>query len=85
MLEDFVELIFEIIFEGVFDAATSKKAPAWLRVLLIIIIAAVCGGLFLLFFIIGMKTQDNEQIFMAFLILFIEIAALIYFYKKVKK
>ena len=85
MLEDFVELIFEIIFEGVFDASSSKKAPKWLRSLLITIIVAVSGGLFLLFLHIGMQKQDDTLVVTAFLMVFLEIAGFIHAGRKYKK
>ena len=85
MLEDFVELIFEIIFEGVFDAASSEKAPKWLRGLLITIIAIVSGGIFLLFLHIGLKEQDDTLVVLAFLIIFLEIAGFIHAGRKYEK
>lgn len=85
MLEDFLELIYKIIFEGVYNGEKSEKTPVWLRVLMAAIIVTACIALFLIFLISGIIAQDGRLTAMAFMLLFLEAAAFLYTYNKFKK
>lgn len=44
-MEIFLQLLAELLFEGVFEASTHKRVPLWLRWILIILVS---GATFLL-------------------------------------
>lgn len=48
-MEFLFELIFEIIFEGIFEAAKDKKIPLAGRIVAILILLLIYGGLAALF------------------------------------
>ena len=65
MLEDLFEVICEMIFEGIFDKATSKTTSVWLRIIFITVVVGFC----LFMFVVGMKEQDDGLIVLSLLLI----------------
>lgn len=62
-IETLVEFVAEFIMEGSFQAATAKKVPLIIRIVAVIILAAVYIGLnFVLVFVGIQSIKDNTAI-----------------------
>jgi len=58
MLDDFIELILELILDGAIEAAGSKKVPMPMRIILAAIILAFVFGVCGLLICIGVDTGN---------------------------
>lgn len=89
MLDALFEIIFDVILEGSFEAATNKKVPLVIRILCVILWLAVFGGFISLFVYLGVKAFLETHI--VFGIVFTLIGILFVFllkyvlYDKIKK
>lgn len=63
MVELFIELIADILFEASYETALSKKAPRWLHIMLLIFILLFFVGILCIFLILGIGLiKKNESI-----------------------
>ena len=58
MLDDFIELILELILDGAIEAAGSKKVPILVRIILAAMILALVFGICELLIYIGVDTGN---------------------------
>ncbi len=58
MLDDFIELILELILDGAIEAAGSKKMPMPVRIILAVVILALIFGVCGLLIYIGIDTGN---------------------------
>lgn len=80
-MEFLLEILFEVIFEGIVELGTNRKVPSWIRypclLSVITFLVVVIGGLF---FVGILAFQEN-----IFWGLFIEIIAIIMFVAMIRK
>lgn len=62
LLEGLFEVLIEIIVEGAFDAASSRRVPLPLRILAAIIVLGVFGGLIFLMIFGGVCCLNDEEL-----------------------
>jgi len=55
-MDDLVDLLLEVLIDGMLHGATSKKVPMPLRILLGAVLIGLFGGLVALLFIIAVQT-----------------------------
>lgn len=62
LLEGLFEFLFEIIVEGAFDAASSRRVPLPLRIIAAVIVLGVFGGLIFLMIFGGVCFLNDEEL-----------------------
>lgn len=60
-MELLIEIILEIIFEGIFVTATAKRVPIPLRILAGILALGLFGGVIFLLIFLGIVTAQNPE------------------------
>lgn len=60
-MEILIEIILEIIIEGVFVTATAKRVPPPLRILAGILALGIFGGLIFLMIFVGLNSFQNPE------------------------
>ena len=79
-MEDFLEILFttilEIVFDGAIETTVKKKVPLPVRILLIIVLFAVYGGLVGIFVFVVIHERKLEMLLLGLLILFLVIFGL---------
>ncbi len=61
-MEEIFEVILELIFDGVFDAAASRRVPLPLRILCALIVTAAFGAVILLLIIGGIRCLHSDEL-----------------------
>ncbi len=90
-MESFFEILFEIIFEvvleGSLELSTTKsiKVPLLLRILAVLFIVAIGGGLCAFIFIIGVKNEQPLLIGISVFLLIMIIVAFITKYREYRR
>ncbi len=90
-MESFFEIIFEIIFELVIEGSLelsmtkSIKVPLLLRILALLFIVAICGGLCAVFLIAGIKNEQPLLIGVSVFLLIMIIVAFITKYREYRR
>ena len=82
MLDDIIEILLELIFDGMIDATGSKKVPMPIRIALGILLPAIVVGVCGLLLYIGINSGSILLIIISVVLL---AAAAIWVYSKVKK
>lgn len=82
MLDDILEFLFELILDGMVEAAGDKQVPKPVQVVLAVILALFFIGLFGLLIWVGIS---NESVLMVVLSVALLVAAVIGIRYKVKK
>lgn len=62
LLDCLFEVLFEIIVEGAFDAASSRRVPLPLRILAAVIVVGLFGGIVFLMIFGGIRCLNDEEI-----------------------
>ena len=82
MLDDIIEIILELILDGMIEATGSKKVPMPIRIGLGILLAAIIIGVCGLLLYVGIASGSILLIIISVVLL---VAATVWIYSKVKR
>lgn len=57
-MDDLLEFLLELVFDGVIEGATSKKVPLPVRIVLAAVIVLVAGGICVFLFVLGILEKN---------------------------
>lgn len=77
-MDDVIELILELVFDGVIEATGSKKVPLPIRIALAAVIVAFIGGICALLIIVGADSGSMGMILVAVVLLVIFVGFAVY-------
>ena len=72
-MEIFFEILFDIIIEGSLELGTSRKVPLPLRILAMLILLLVYGGLIAIFALIAVRCWKDGDILIAVVVSMLDV------------